>query len=116
MEKFIPKNVCGILCFDKKPELIQVLGDETKRRINFQNGSVTIHDKDGKLIFNKIFEINHPLIINAKIYYFFHKTLKPDLRISRMLARLQRRGQIPIKEIQCEEYYRVKRRCDEDYY
>lgn len=112
MEQFIPKNVCGIICFHKRPELIQVLGDETKRYINFENGLVTIHDKNGKLIFNKIFEINHPLIINSKIYYFFHHILKPDLRISRFLARLQRRGQIPIKEIECEEYYKVKRKCD----
>ena len=107
MEKFIPKNVCCNYCVNNKQELIQYLGDETKRSINFQSGLVTIHDKNGNLIFNKIFKIDHPLIIHTSNYYFF-RTLKTDLRIARILSRLKRRQQYPPKEIPCEEYYKIK--------
>ena len=108
MERFIPKNICCNACVDNNQDLIQSLGDGTKRSINFRSGLVTIHDKNGNLIFNKIFEINHPLIIHSSRYYFFHHTLTPDLNIARYLSRLKRRKQYPLKEIPCEEYYKIR--------
>ena len=92
---------------ENSPELIQFLRDGLKRIINFNNCLVTIYDKEGKLIFNQRFETYHPLIINSKCYYS-HATLKTDSRKSIILARMRRRGELPLKiEGECEEYYKI---------
>ena len=108
MEKFIPLDVRIIDMIDNIPELIQTIKDGSKRTINFKSGLVTIHDKDGNLLSKDIFDINHPLIENAKVYYFFHHTLKTDARISRILARMRRRKELPLGITDCEEFYKIK--------
>ena len=108
MEKFIPSNIYGICLSEERPELIQFLKDGTKRITNFNSGLVTIYDKEGKLIFNQRFETYHPLIINSKCYHFSHATLKTDSRRTLLLARMKRRGELPLKiEGECEEYYKI---------
>jgi hypothetical protein len=107
MEKFIPRNV---VCISQKDEgeLMQFLRDNTKRTISIVDGTVSINDKDGKLVFKERFSLSHPLIINAKIYYFYHFAMKTDLQLSAYLYRLRRRGKLPSQIEECEEYFLIQ--------
>ena len=48
-------------------------------------------------------------MVYSKLFHF-DATLRTNLNVGKYIARLRRRGDLPLKELECEEYYKVKKR------
>ena len=105
MERFIPSNVVKIQIY-LLGNVIQYLKDGTKRTTNYRTKIVTIHDKDGNLIYEEKLSEDHPLIRQATEYYLSNVVLKIPYKNNSEINRMRRRGKWPPK-YECEEYFKI---------